>query len=186
MSFFLNSFRSLRPIIGTHGSFMMFLVFLVLFWWLLFDLLMYCKYSVAMLVCFCYVYSLKMSIKKPISLWRYFSVYILFVRERKPLNAPIAICGAMFEFGFAHTFVIDVFRKILKYIHQGNWAVSFHFRIQSCIVSIDLDCSGCLRTAIIALYCQILHGYINKSLKVFGAKLRMRSYVTDMCSILRM
>ena len=61
-----------------------------------------------------------MSIKKPISLWRYFSVYILFARERKPLNAPIAIFGAMFEFGFAHTFVIDVFRKILKYIHQGN------------------------------------------------------------------
>ena len=116
MSFFLNSFRSLGPRIGTHGNFMMFLVFLVLFWSLLFGLLMFRKYSVAMLVsgfllCPFYV---KISIKKSISLWRYFSVHILYALERKPLNTPIAICGAMFDFGFICTFVIDVFRKILK------------------------------------------------------------------------
>ena len=50
MSFFLNYFQSLRPIIGTHGNFMMFLVFLMFFWSLLFGLLVFCKYSVAMLV----------------------------------------------------------------------------------------------------------------------------------------
>ena len=50
MSFFLNSFQSLVPRIGTHGNFIMFLVFIVLFWLLLFGLLMFHKYSVATLV----------------------------------------------------------------------------------------------------------------------------------------
>ena len=53
-------------------------------------------------------FSVKMSIKNFISLWRYFSVHILYARERKPLNTPIAICVAIFEFGFMCTFVIDV------------------------------------------------------------------------------
>ena len=50
MSFFLNSFQSLVPRIGTHGNFIMFLVFIVLFWLLIFGLLMFHKYSVATLV----------------------------------------------------------------------------------------------------------------------------------------
>ena len=37
-----------------------------------------------------------MPIKKSVSLWRCFSVHILYARERKHLNTPIAICGAMF------------------------------------------------------------------------------------------
>ena len=116
MSFFLNSFRKLRLRIGTHGNFIMFLVFFVLFWSLLFGLLMFRQYSVAMLVSVFLLcpFSVKMSIKKSISLWMCFSVHILYARERKLWNTPIAICGAMFEFGFICTFVIDVFRKILK------------------------------------------------------------------------
>ena len=47
MPFFLNSFRSSGPRIGTHGNFMMLLVFLVLL--LLFSLLMFPKYTVAIL-----------------------------------------------------------------------------------------------------------------------------------------
>ena len=43
-------FWSLGPRIGTHDNFMMFSVFLLLFWSLLFGLLMFRKYSVAMLV----------------------------------------------------------------------------------------------------------------------------------------
>ena len=39
-----------------------------------------------------------MLIKRFISLWTCFSVHILYAHERKPLNTPIAICGAMFEF----------------------------------------------------------------------------------------
>ena len=59
MSFFLNSFRSLGPRIGTQGSFMMFLVFLILFWSLFFGLLMFRKYSVAILVfAFQYIFCL--------------------------------------------------------------------------------------------------------------------------------
>ena len=50
MSFFLNSFQSLVPRIGTHGNFIMFLVFIVLFWLLIFGLLMFHKYSIATLV----------------------------------------------------------------------------------------------------------------------------------------
>ena len=113
--FFLNSFRSLGPRIGTHGSFM-FLVFLVLFWSFLFGLLMFRKYSVAMLVSVFPLcpFSVKMSSKNSISLWRCFSVHILYAHERKLLNTAIAICGAMFEFGFICKFVIDVFRKILR------------------------------------------------------------------------
>ena len=38
----------------------------------------------------------------------------MYTRERKPSNAPIAICGGIFEFGFICTFVVDVLRKILK------------------------------------------------------------------------
>ena len=48
--FFLNYFRSLGPRISTHGNFMMFLVFLVLFWSLFLELSMFRKYYVAMLV----------------------------------------------------------------------------------------------------------------------------------------
>ena len=55
-----------------------------------------------------------MSIKKSISLWRHFLVYILYAYERKHLNTPIVICGAMFEFGLICTFVIDVFQRIFK------------------------------------------------------------------------
>ena len=77
---------------------------------------MFRQYSVAMLVSVFLLcpFSVKMSIKKSISLWMCFSVHILYARERKLWNTPIAICGAMFEFGFICTFVIDVFRKILK------------------------------------------------------------------------
>ena len=84
------------------------MVFLLLFWSLLFGLLMFCKYSVAMLVSVFLLcpFSVKMSIKKSISLWRCFSVNSLYDRERKPFNTPIAIWGAMFEIGFICTFVI--------------------------------------------------------------------------------
>ena len=77
---------------------------------LLFGLLMFLTYSVAMLVSLLLLcpFSVKISMKKSISLWRYFSVHILYARERKPLNTPIEICVAIFEFGFMCTFVIDV------------------------------------------------------------------------------
>ena len=59
-------------------------------------------------------FSVKISIKKSSSLWRYFSVEVLFAPERKPLNTPIAVCIAIFELVFVCTFVTDVFQKILK------------------------------------------------------------------------
>ena len=67
---------------------MIFLVFLVLFWLLFFGLLMFRKYSVAILVSVFMLcpFSMKMSIKKSISLWRWFLVHILDARERKPFE----------------------------------------------------------------------------------------------------
>ena len=111
--FLFKFFRSLGPRIGTHGKFMMFLMYLVLFSSLLFGLLMFRKYSVAMLVSVFLLcpFSVKMSIKTSISHCRYFSVHILYARERKPLNTPITLCGAMFKFDFICTFVIDVFER---------------------------------------------------------------------------
>ena len=84
MSFFLSSFRRLGPRIDIYGSFMMLWVFLVLFWALLFGLLMFRKYSVAMLVSVFLLcpFSVKMSFKKSISLRRCFSVHILYAPER--------------------------------------------------------------------------------------------------------
>ena len=35
-------------------------------------------------------------------------MHILYACERKPLNTPIVLYGAIFEFGFICTFVIDV------------------------------------------------------------------------------
>ena len=46
ISFFFNLFWSLGPKISTCGNFIKILVFLVLLWLLLFDLLMFRKYSV--------------------------------------------------------------------------------------------------------------------------------------------
>ena len=66
-------------------------------------------------------FSVKMSIKKSVLPLRYFSVHIFYGHGRKPFNTPIVICGALFGFGYILfgfgyicTFVIDVFRKILK------------------------------------------------------------------------
>ena len=67
---------------------------------------MFRKYSVAMLVSvflLC-LFSVRMSIKKS----------VLYARERKPFNSLIATFGAIFEFGFVCTFVIDVLRMSLK------------------------------------------------------------------------
>ena len=78
-----------------------------------FGLLMFLTYSIAMLVSVLLLcpFSVKISMKKSISLWRYSSVHILYACGTKPLNAPTVVCGAMFEFSFMCTFV---FRKILK------------------------------------------------------------------------
>ena len=75
---------------------------------------MFRKYSVVIVVSvlLLFQFSVKISIKNSILFWRYFSVHILYARQRKSLNTPIAICGAMF--GFICTFVIDVISKILK------------------------------------------------------------------------
>ena len=78
-------------------------------------------------------FSVKVSIKKSTSLWRCFSVHIVYARERKPLNTPIAICGAMFEFGFICTFVINFIRVITSvsdsYIKEINLLV-FIFKFE--------------------------------------------------------
>ena len=91
MSFFLNCFQSLRLRIGTHGRLMILLVFLMLFWSLLFGLLMFCKYSVAMLVTvfLLFPFSVKTSIKKSISLWRCFSVHVLYADEKNLWILPL-------------------------------------------------------------------------------------------------
>ena len=131
---------------------------------MLFGFLMFCKYSVAMLVSVFLLcpYSVKMSIKKFISLWRCFSIHTLRARERRFLDTPIAVCGAIFELGFICTFFIYVFQKILKswelllvfvIVTSRKLSTCFHFRIQSCIVLMDLDCSGCLKTVTIVLCC---------------------------------
>ena len=94
MSFFSNSFRSLGPRIGNHGSFMLFLVLLMLFWSFVFGLLMFCKDSVAMLasVFLLCPFSVKMSIEKYISLCRCFSVDILYACERKLPLRYVVLC----------------------------------------------------------------------------------------------
>ena len=88
ISFFLNSLRSLGPRIRAYSNFMFF-VFSVLFGSLLFSLLMFLKYSAAMLVSvpLC-PFSVKISFEKSILRWRYFSVHNGYARERKPLNTP--------------------------------------------------------------------------------------------------
>ena len=127
----------------------LFFVFLLLFGSLLFVLLMFLKYAAAMLVSVPLLcqFSVKMSFEKSISLWRYVSVHIFYARERKPLNTPTAICGAIFEFGFICTFA-DVFLKLLKLhgllavfmiVTSRKLSCLFSFRIQSCTILIDLD-----------------------------------------------
>ena len=114
-SFFLYSFQNVEPRIDTNGSFM-FLVSVVLFSLLLFGLLMFCKYCIAMSVSVFHLcsFSVKISIKKSFWLWRYFSAHILYACERKPSNTPIVIFGAIYESDFICTFIIDGFWKILK------------------------------------------------------------------------
>ena len=99
---------------------MMFLVFLVLFWSLVFGLLMFRKYYVAILVIVFLLcpFSVKISIKKSISLWRSFSVHLLYSLERKPLNTPIAICSAMFPFSFICTFDKEFTKKKTHLINK--------------------------------------------------------------------
>ena len=41
-------------------------------------------------------------------------MHILYARERKSLNALIVVCGAIFDFRFICTFVINIFQKIVK------------------------------------------------------------------------
>ena len=41
-------------------------------------------------------------------------MHILYTREKKPLNTPTVIYGAIFEYSFIFTFVTDAFQKILK------------------------------------------------------------------------
>ena len=102
-------------------------------------------------------FSVKMSIKKSISLWTYFSVSILYARERKPLWYVVLYLSLVL---FAHlllTFSKRFWNRksyylCLWYLHQGNWAVCFHFRIHLCIVPMDLDYSGCLKTVMIVFY----------------------------------
>ena len=70
-------------------------------------------------------------------------VHILYARERKPFNTPIAICGAMFEFGFICTFFIcfskdfEIMRVITSvcdsYIKEIKHLFSFLNLIVYCI-----------------------------------------------------
>ena len=43
-------------------------------------------------------------------------MHILYARERKLLNTPIVICGAIFEFGCIYAFVIGVFQTSLELV----------------------------------------------------------------------
>ena len=87
ISFFLSLFSSLRPRISIHSSFIMLLVHLVFFWSFLLGLLMFFHCSVAMLVSVSLLcpFSVKMSIKKSISLWIFFSVYFV---QKKTFEYP--------------------------------------------------------------------------------------------------
>ena len=138
MYFFLKSFRSLGARISTHGNFMMFLVFLVLFWPLLLGLLMFRKYSVAMLVSvfLFYPFSFKMSIKKSISLWRYFSVHILYACERKPLSTPIATCGTMWYLCFTRV-ITSVFDSYIKEIDLLVFVFEFNCVLYRWILTVQ-------------------------------------------------
>ena len=53
-------------------------------------------------------------------------MHILYVRERKPLNTPIVICGAISEFGFLKDF--EIVRVIIgvsdSYIKKNELVVS--------------------------------------------------------------
>ena len=111
--------------------------------------------------------------------------------ERKPLNTPIARCGAMFKSGYFCKFVIDVFWKILKSLElfpvfaivTSRKMFSFWNSIVYCIDWSWLfgmsknynDCSLVLDLAWLS------SRYL---LKVFGGKFRLRASVIDMCSIL--
>ena len=136
LSFFLNPFQSLGTRIDTHGNFM-FLAFLV-FWSLYFGLLMFHKYSVAMLVSvfLFYPFSFKMSIKKSISLWRYFSVHILYACERKPLSTPIATCGTMWYLCFTRV-ITSVFDSYIKEIDLLVFVFEFNCVLYQWILTVQ-------------------------------------------------
>ena len=135
-----------------------------------------------------------MSIEKSISLWTYFLVHIFYAHERKPLNTPIATCGAMFEFGFIWTFVINVFQKILKLLEllqvfmvvisrKLSYLFSFSNSIVYCIdgswlFRMSKNCNDC------SLLLNLAWLSSTNLLKVFGAKIRLRAYVMDMFTIL--
>ena len=129
MSFFLNSFRSLGPRICTHGNFIIFLVFFLLFWLLLFGLLMFCKYSVAMLVGVFLLcpFSVKMAIKKSVSLWRPFQ-YIF--------------CMLMIK-TFKHShYNIWCYVWVWFYLYICYWSFPNDFEIRRVINSV---CDSCIK-----------------------------------------
>ena len=123
-SFFLDSFWTFGPRVGTHSNFMTLLVFLVMFWSFLFLLFLFCRYSVALLVSVLLLcpFSVKMSIKKV-----YFTPEVLF--------SIYFVCLWMKAFEYSHC---DMRRYvwIWFYLHICYWCFPKDFEIIRVITSV--------------------------------------------------
>ena len=135
-----------------------------LFWLSLFGLLMFSKYSVAMLVGVFLLcpFSVKMAIKKSVSLWRPFQYIFCMLMIKTFKHSHYSIwCYVWVWFylyicywSFPNDFEI---RRVINSVCDSCIKETELLRIHSCIVLRDLHCSGCLKTVMIVLYCYILH-----------------------------
>ena len=160
--FFLSLFSSLGPRISTHSSFILLLAHLVFFWSFLLGLLMFFHCSVAMLVSVSLLcpFSVKMSIKKSISLWILFFAY--FVRKK--------------TFEYSHSNMWCCYILVWFYLYICYWCFPKDFEILWVITWVkNYD------------YCWLVLNLAWLSstnlLSIFGAVLRIRVRVINMWSI---
>ena len=190
----MSFFRILGPWIGIHGSFMMFLVFLVLFWSLLFGLLMFRKYFVAMFVYSCYVHSpWKCQLKNLFHSGDAFQyIFCMLVKENLwilPLRYVVLCLSLVLSVHllliFSERFwnhkllpvlVIVISRKLSCLFSFSNSIV--YWIDGSWLFRMSKNCNDC------SLLLNLAWLSSTNLLKDFGAKLRVRACVIDMCSIL--
>ena len=172
---------------------MMFLEFLELFWPLIFGLLIFCKCSVPILVSVFLLcpFSVNLSIKKSVSLWRYFQCIFCRLVKENLLSIPLWHIMLYNEFGFIWFYFL--FPKNFKIVRvvTGDLMVtsrkpSGFFRFSNLIVyCIDgswlfISSKNCNDFSLALNLAWLLKTNL---LKIFGTMLTMRAYVLDMYSI---
>lgn len=115
----------------------------------------------------------------------------MLVKEKKPLNTPIAVCGAILEFDFICTFVIDNFSKIPRSHQLLTVFVTVISRKLSQFNRVSLHCidgSSLFRMSknsndsFLALNLAQLSSTNLSNVSVLCCRLRAR--VKDLCSII--